>query len=268
SPSQLEGTFYFPLPPDASLSRLAMYVEGEDGFCQLMEGGIAEAGEAREVYETIRYANRDPALLEWLDGSTFKMRVFPLEGRKEKRLLLSYTQRLPVLYDQATYRFPAGHTLQTVRDWSFHARVKGGADLAHGSPSHPLKAARDGNDLLLDAAATNAKVDRDVGLQLTDPRQAAGHESAARVATAEAQGAAAGGGQRIGRPLLVGGARGGALPDGALPAGADRRAEPAAARLGVPVRVLRRPRPAAGPRADRPDPPPAGPGRPGGHLRR
>ncbi|HYT93277.1 MAG TPA: FecR domain-containing protein, partial [Gemmataceae bacterium] len=49
SPWQLEGTFYFPLPPDASLSRLAMYVEGEDGLCQLMEGGMAEAGHARQV---------------------------------------------------------------------------------------------------------------------------------------------------------------------------------------------------------------------------
>src|SRR5262245_50118981 len=154
-----------------------------------MEGGIADAGQARQVYETIRYANRDPALLEWLDGSTFKMRVFPLEGRKEKRLLLSYTQRLPVLYDQATYRFPAGHTLQTVRDWSFHARVKGGADIAHGSPSHTLKAARDGNDLLLDAAAKNAKADRDVVLQLSDPRQAAANESAARFSSAEHEGA-------------------------------------------------------------------------------
>ena len=34
---RMEGTFYFPLPPDASLSRLAMYVEGN-----LMEGGMAE----------------------------------------------------------------------------------------------------------------------------------------------------------------------------------------------------------------------------------
>ena len=33
----MEGTFYFPLPPDASLSRLAMYVDGD-----LMEGGMAE----------------------------------------------------------------------------------------------------------------------------------------------------------------------------------------------------------------------------------
>ena len=34
-PWRLEGTFYFPLPPDASLSRLAMYVDGE-----LNEGGM------------------------------------------------------------------------------------------------------------------------------------------------------------------------------------------------------------------------------------
>ena len=76
-PAQLEGTFYFPLPPDASLSRLAMYVNGV-----LMEGGMAERDYARQVYETIRYANRDPALLEWVDGSTFKMRVFPIVGRQ------------------------------------------------------------------------------------------------------------------------------------------------------------------------------------------
>src|SRR5262249_40985194 len=73
---QLEGTFYFPLPPDASLSRLAMYVDGKR-----MEGGMADRDAARDIFETIRYANRDPALLEWVDGSTFKMRVFPLEAR-------------------------------------------------------------------------------------------------------------------------------------------------------------------------------------------
>src|SRR5205807_6527671 len=116
---------------------LAMYVEA-DGLCQLMEGGIAESDYARQVYETIRYANRDPALLEWLDGSTFKMRVFPLAGRKEKRLLLSYTQRLSALYGRTEYRFPAGHSLQTVDAWSLRARVQGGVDVAWSSPTHSL----------------------------------------------------------------------------------------------------------------------------------
>ena len=56
---QLEGTFRFPLPADASLSRLAMYVNGK-----LMEGGMVERDYGRNVFEQIRYTKRDPALLE------------------------------------------------------------------------------------------------------------------------------------------------------------------------------------------------------------
>ena len=75
-----------------------------------MEGGMAERDYGRIVFERIVTKMRDPALLEWVDGSTFKMRVFPLEPRQEKRIILSYTQRLPSLYGRWTYRFPAGHS--------------------------------------------------------------------------------------------------------------------------------------------------------------
>src|SRR5262249_17273550 len=116
--SRTEGTFFFPLPADASLSRLAMYVaDGADA--NLREGGMVERNYGRNVYETIVNSMRDPALLEWVDGSTFKMRVFPLEGRQEKRIILSYTQRLESLYGQQHYRFPAGHSLDRIGAWSF-----------------------------------------------------------------------------------------------------------------------------------------------------
>ncbi len=161
-PWRLEGTFYFPLPPDASLSRLAMYVDGH-----LMEGGMAEREYAQQVYNRIVNSQRDPALLEWVDGTTFKMRVFPLEGRQEKRIVLSYTQRLPTLYGKTQYRFPAGHSLQVVNDWSFSARVKNGATLRAASPTHPrMKIAPDGRDLVLTAEAQRARVDQDVVLDL------------------------------------------------------------------------------------------------------
>ena len=90
---------------------------------------MAERDHARNVFETIVYQQKDPALLEWVDGSTFKMRVFPLEGRQEKRIILSYTQQLPVAVrpDARTASRPAT-TWTLVRDWSFHARVKNGAD--------------------------------------------------------------------------------------------------------------------------------------------
>lgn len=163
SEERLEGTFRFPLPPDASLSRLAMYVDGK-----LMEGGMADRDYARNVYERILYQRQDPALLEWVDGSTFKMRVFPLEPRQEKRIVLSYSQRVSNLYGQLSYRFPAGHSLDRVNLWSFQARVKGGAGLAWDSGAHSLTATREKGDLLLKGEVKNARLDRDVVLHLSD----------------------------------------------------------------------------------------------------
>src|SRR5436305_10753302 len=48
-------------------------------------------------------------------------------------LPICYTQRLPVLYGRSTYRFPAGHTLAVVDQWSFKAFVKGGRSEEHTS---------------------------------------------------------------------------------------------------------------------------------------
>ena len=78
-----------------------------------------------------------------LDGSTFTMRVFPIEPRQEKRLLLSYTQKLPVLYGEQTYRFPGGHNLNKVAQWELHVRVKNGVQLLVWScDSHTLRTTR------------------------------------------------------------------------------------------------------------------------------
>ena len=181
-PSRLEGTFYFPLPADASLSRLAMYVNGK-----LMEGGMAERLHAASVYRSIVNSMKDPALLEWIDGTTFKMRVFPLEGRQEKRIVLSYTQRLESLYGRTTYRFPAGHTMQQVGRWSFRARLKSGAGAAWECDSHDLAARRDGGDLLLEAERTGARLDEDVVVRLRDTSAAAEAVGAETVAFSSAE---------------------------------------------------------------------------------
>ena len=85
-------------------------------------------------------------LAQGLPGQAF---TIPLEARQEKRVVLSYAQRLPSLHGQAHYRFPAGQSLDAVGEWSLHARVKDGAGYAWASPSHPLKATKDGADLPL-----------------------------------------------------------------------------------------------------------------------
>jgi ferric-dicitrate binding protein FerR (iron transport regulator) len=183
-PWRLEGTFHFPLPADASLSRLAMYVDG-----RLMEGGMTERDYGRSVYQKIVNSQKDPALLEWVDGTTFRMRVFPLEGWQEKRIVLSYTQRLPALYARTQYRFPAGHSLQLVRDWSFHALVKNGGDLMALSPTHPeMKVERKDGDLVLDAHGKVVKVDRDVTVDLIATGGQGSEPEAVRFARAELDG--------------------------------------------------------------------------------
>ncbi|MCA9225563.1 MAG: FecR domain-containing protein, partial [Planctomycetales bacterium] len=164
-PSRQEGTFYFPLPPDASLSRLAMYVNGK-----LMEGGMAERDYARQVFETIKYRQLDPALLEWVDGSTFKMRVFPLEPRREKRILISYTQRLPEIFGQLRYHFPAGHTMDQVRDWSAQIKIRHGDNWQWQSVSHAFESKTEQDDLILTAKGHDIRLDRDLLLELTPPQ--------------------------------------------------------------------------------------------------
>lgn len=164
---QLEGTFRFPLPADASLSRLAMYVNGT-----LMEGGMVERNHGRNVFEQIRHTRRDPALLEWIDGSTFQMRVFPLEPRQEKRIILSYTQRLPRDYGKSVYRFPAGHNLDGVREWSTNIRVKQGFGGKWYSPSHLLTARDDRGDLVIEGREEYAPLDRDLIVEIGEETKA------------------------------------------------------------------------------------------------
>ena len=89
SDDRLEGTFFFPLPNGAAICRLAMYVGDH-----LMEGEIAEAARARRTFEALKVQRIDPALLEWAGGNQFKMRVFPIEPKSEKRVLISYYQVL------------------------------------------------------------------------------------------------------------------------------------------------------------------------------
>lgn len=82
---QLEGTFRFPLPTGSIVTGLAMEIDGE-----LMEGEMLERERAREIYEEIVDSMRDPALLEWEAGQTFKLRVFPIQAGERKRVVMRY----------------------------------------------------------------------------------------------------------------------------------------------------------------------------------
>lgn len=102
-PAVLEGIYRFPMPGDGSVSGLSLLVGN-----RWMEGEIVEKTRGREIFAAIVDATipRDPALLEWERGNQFKLRVFPIPGRGERRVRLAYTQVLPVAGQTLRYRFP------------------------------------------------------------------------------------------------------------------------------------------------------------------
>ena len=99
----LEGTYRFPLPADASISGLSLRVGDV-----WMDAEMLEKERARQIFRQIVDATipRDPALLEWEQGNIFKMKIFPIPGRGERKIRLSYTQVLPTVGDALRYRYP------------------------------------------------------------------------------------------------------------------------------------------------------------------
>lgn len=84
-----EGTFRFPVPEGAILVGMAMEVNGK-----LVEGEIVEREKARQIYDETVDKMLDPALLEWEEGNWFKLRVFPIDPKSEKRVIIRYASPL------------------------------------------------------------------------------------------------------------------------------------------------------------------------------
>ncbi len=121
----LEGIYRFPVPEDGSMSGLSLLVGNT-----WMDGEIVEKQRARQIFQQIVDATipRDPALLEWERGNVFKLRIFPIPGRGERRVKLSYTQVLPVVGGKLRYRYPlggAGATGTPIDKFAFTVRLDG-----------------------------------------------------------------------------------------------------------------------------------------------
>ncbi|HGG56265.1 MAG TPA: VWA domain-containing protein, partial [Nannocystis exedens] len=138
----LEGIYSFPLPSDAAISRLAMYVDGT-----LVEGGIVERQRGRQIYESIVYRRRDPALLEQMAGNEFRIRVFPLPAHQEKRLFLSYVEPLTGLYGSETLRVPLPELDQAVAQVNVRIHLHDGEGWTLRSSSHALTVKDQGTEV-------------------------------------------------------------------------------------------------------------------------
>ncbi|HUH02052.1 MAG TPA: VIT domain-containing protein, partial [Kofleriaceae bacterium] len=97
----IEATYIFPLPDRAAVTRFRLQV-GE----RLVEGRIAERGQARLDYEQAITAGHRAAITEEERPGTFTMRVGNLMPGDRAVVRLSLTGPLPIEDGEVTFRFP------------------------------------------------------------------------------------------------------------------------------------------------------------------
>lgn len=99
----LRGDFIFPLPDQASVSDVGLYF-GD----QLRHGVVVEREKGRSAYEDIVHRRVDPALAEWSTSNLFRLDVYPIPAKGEKKIFVSYDQRLEISEEQFVYSLKMG----------------------------------------------------------------------------------------------------------------------------------------------------------------
>ncbi|TWO68690.1 DUF2135 domain-containing protein [Caenimonas sedimenti] len=98
---QLEGELQFPLLEGQVVTGFALDVNG-----RLRDAVAVPKARGQEIFEDIRRRRVDPGLLEATAGNQYKLRVYPLPPRGERRVLLTIAETLPRHAAGALLRLP------------------------------------------------------------------------------------------------------------------------------------------------------------------
>ena len=97
----IEGWYWFTVPAQATISSFALETNGV-----LVEGEVVEKHEAAARYQAAVQQAYDPALLEWIDGRTYRARIFPIPAGGTRRVVVRYTELLPTVDGKVRYVYP------------------------------------------------------------------------------------------------------------------------------------------------------------------
>jgi Ca-activated chloride channel homolog len=161
---QLECTYIFPLPKGAAIREFAMYIGGVRQV-----GELVEKEKARQVFEEIVRRAKDPGLLEYIDATLLRMRVFPVPAKGTQKIEIEYTEVLPAEGGLCEYVFPlkAGEKAsRTLDDFTVAVKIKSTAGIASVySPTHEVGISRKSDHEVVTGMEQKAAVlDRDFHL--------------------------------------------------------------------------------------------------------
>lgn len=120
--TDLEAIYSFPLPKEASLSELSLWINGQE-----VVGEVLEKERAREVYEDQASKGNDTALAEKDDFKTFNVSVYPVRANATTRVRLVYYQPLEIDSNVGRYLYPlaeGGVDEERISFWSVDDKVR------------------------------------------------------------------------------------------------------------------------------------------------
>lgn len=91
--------------PDAGFAKAVLDYDRQTPPARLKAGVMVPRDTARLAYNTITWAQRDPALVEWQGSGVYSVQVYPLQPRKRHRMLIAYDTDLKTQDGEWQYRF-------------------------------------------------------------------------------------------------------------------------------------------------------------------
>jgi Ca-activated chloride channel family protein len=157
----VEGTYIFPLPVDAVVSRFVLWVDGKP-----VDGKVLDAKEARQYYEDTIRLQKDPALLEYIGRGALQARVFPIPSKGERRIEVEYSQALTAENGLVRYVYPLStekFSTAPLDSVSVKVEIRASQALrAIYSPSHPVSIThQDENNATVGWEANQIRPDKD-----------------------------------------------------------------------------------------------------------
>ena len=98
---EVEGWYWFTVPDGATVTSFAVETDGV-----LVEGEVIEQKEAVAKYHAAVRARHEPALLEWIDGRSYRARIFPVPASGSRRVVLRYLEMLGTRLSKLSYVYP------------------------------------------------------------------------------------------------------------------------------------------------------------------
>lgn len=160
----LEATYLFPLPKGASVNKFTMWVGDKE-----TSGELLDAKKATQVYTDIVRRTQDPGILEYLGNNLMRLKVFPVEPKKDQKVKISFTSIAPQDNGVIEYIYPLktdGKATKTLEDFSVKATIKSQHPIQNVySPTHAIALNRHGDkEVSMTFERNQAMLDKDFQL--------------------------------------------------------------------------------------------------------